>query len=347
MDTATATVAEDQELVELWSKEEMARQEDDARTPQAAIEQEAAAEIERLLQPAGPGTDDLGQAQGTQARVSELLEQGLAAAARGRATPALPTFKEREQAIVSLRRSLAPDQVLVFPSAFDGRDDIFRPRVQGDADVQRHVASLAPSAGIPHEENWTINAFAWGKNGGDAVWSELYWRYRIRIGTFDTSKDATRRLEVNPWAAFAGYYDLFANGATAGVRLRFWTGTWHHQYNGTGYTSQWSGWRRSFDFVERHINVSIFLQTNIHQDVNVPYPGSLIRTPDRFDPPGVSTHPNDVNRYGSVRQFDIVDFYVRPELSATTDRSPSYARIDFSLIDVPVVTMKLIEGYSL
>lgn len=197
---------------------------------------------------------------------------------------------------------------------------------------------------VPREEDHTIWANAWGRNGGGACSDAPYWRYRIRIPNFDTSRQRDRRLVVTPRALLNGYSELSQQPSRSSAQavLRFWTGVWHHQYTGSGYDSRWSGWRRSYDRIRRDT-----VGASTRQNVTVGSPGLVVSTPHVHDPPGRITQPNPINNYAVVRPNDVVDLYVNPQVCAATAGSPSYARMDFSLIDVPNVTVALETGYHL
>lgn len=197
---------------------------------------------------------------------------------------------------------------------------------------------------VARAENYTIWANAWGQNGGNACSDAPYWRYRIQIPNFDTSRQRDRRLVVTPRAQLNGYSELAEQPprSSAQAILRFWTGVWHHRYTGNGYNSNWSGWRRSYDVIRRDT-----VGASTRQTITVGSPGLVVSTPMVHDPPGRITQPNPINNYGLVRPNDIIDLYVNPQVCATTAGSPSSARIDYSFIDVPAVTVGLETGYIL
>lgn len=197
---------------------------------------------------------------------------------------------------------------------------------------------------VSRAENYTIWASAWGQNGGGSCSNVPGWRYRIGVPSFDTSRQRDRRLVVTPRAILTGYSDLVEQHgrSSAQVVLQFWTGVWHHRYTGSGYDSRWSGWRRSYGVVSRNS-----VGSSTRQNVTVGSPGVAVYTPQVHDPPGRRTSPNPINNYGLVGPNDVVDFYATPQVCATTSESPSYARVDFSLIDVPSVWVALETGYNL
>ena len=175
------------------------------------------------------------------------------------------------------------------------------------------------------------------------------------MNSLNPTTTSPQRLVVTPMAALSGYYDLFAyhlwgtpvylaDQYAAQVYLHFYTGIWHWQYDtGSGsYNPVWSGWRSSYNVVNPGI-----ISGNVHYDIDIPYPGTKVRTPDHMDPPGVLTQPNPINNYAVVTPNDVVDFYVRPRLCARTDGFVTYAKLDLSLIDVPYVIAELESGFHL
>jgi hypothetical protein len=332
-------------LIQIWIQEEKERLEREERPPQRPVDSGTAEEIQKLLKE----TDALGFEK-IEKQARSLLEKGIEKATRDREKIKRPTQYEREQYCMKFRSLLPTGRDLVWANALENRKDIFPPRKNGRAEIKSGVHNEEGNPDINRVENWAIWAYVWAIFGGSAYNADLYWRYRISVPWFDTSVQPDRRLVVTPMAVLQGYYQLMAVlsssflGPETSVELFFWTGTWHWHFTGSSWDPEWTGWRRSFGTVSREIT-----NGNIHQSIDIPYPGARVMTPARFDPPGVHTSPNPRNNYGVVVPFDVVDFYVRPALSADTDGNAmlSYARLDFSLIDVPFVTAEFEEGYLL
>lgn len=341
---------DDRKLIPIWIQEEESRRVIEEQPPQLAVDPEIATKIEELLKTAIKDIIKPEILDKTKSQARDLLIKGIEKTAEKREREKLPTQYEREQSIMNFRRFLPSNRSLISPNMLENREDIFKPRVRNEAEVKSGFNNQEENPDVNRVENWSIWAYAQGINGGDACWSSLYWRYRIWVPDFDTSIQSDRRLVVTPMAVLSGYYDLFSIPVpppilarpNALVRLDFGTGTWHWHYTGSSYEPEWTGWRISLGVVYREI---IYL--NAHQDISVPYPGTEVRTPARFDPPGVSTSPNPRNNYGMVKPFDVVDFYVRPRVCAITYDPISYARLDFSLIDVPFVVVDFETGYPL
>lgn len=340
-------------LIRIWLQEEEQRRKAEEQPPQLAVGAQSLAEVEKLFRTALKGAKAPSSMETIKKKAQALVTKGIEDAASGRGKVKLPTQYEREQCLMNFKRMLPVDRILVTQNAAENRDDVFIPTMKMLAGVKNGFNNQEGNPDVNRVENWSIWAYVWGRDGGDACWSSLYWRYRIWVPNFDTSRQSDRRLVVTPHAALLGYYDVFAQPSggifgffqtspQASVNFRFWTGTWHWHYNGVTYDPEWTGWKRSYDIVNRQTT-----HGNIHQDINVPYPGTEVITPSHFDPPGVITQPNPGNYYGSVKPFDVVDFYVRPQLCAQTDSYASYAKLDFSLIDVPFVTASFEEGYYL
>jgi hypothetical protein len=335
-------------LISVWIEEETKRREQDERLPQLPIEEQTTKQIEDLCLHYAAPLFPAENRRELEKKAKTILESALKDRAAKREMMKLPSQFERDQQIMNFKSKMPGNKTIISPNAMEKREDIFIPRVRKEAETQNGVNNQEGNPDVNRVENWSIWCYAWGMNGGDACWSSLYWRYRIWVPSFDTSIQPDRRLVVDPMAVLSGHYELygfyfpFLSSPNASVFLRFWTGTWHWHYTGSGYEPEWTGWKRSHTLVDHSISYG-----NLYQNVAIPYPGTQVRTPARFDPPGVHTDPNPINYYGSVLPNDVVDFYVKPEICAMTSGMLSYAKIDFALIDVPFVTAAFETGYYL
>lgn len=341
--------SDDRKLIQIWIELEKQREKDEDQAPLLAVDEKIVAEIEKAIEPVVQPRIPPADLERIKNETTAILKNWVNKVAAERPKTKLPSQYEREQKIMNFRRLLSPDVQLISPNAFEKREDIFKPRVRKEAEVKSDFISTEGNPDVSRVENWAIWAYALGMNGGDASWSGLYWRYRIYVPNFDTSIQPDRTLVVTPRAVLNGYYSIFASPIIgwfplmASVAHRYYTGIWHWHYSPNGYEPEWVGWRRSYDVVSQQVTS----YANIYQAINIGYPGTAVATPMVFDPPGRKTSPNPVNKYALVRPYDCVDFYVRPEVRVETIGFVTYAKIDFSLIDVPFVTVEYQTGYDL
>jgi hypothetical protein len=335
-------------LIPIWIKEEEERRKIEKEEKLGAIDRKNFARIESLIKENQMKLIDPDYLHKIEPEAKEILLDGIKKALKEDKKIKLPTQYEREQQTLTFVQKISEKKQIIWPNGIFCRDDIFKPIVKNEAEVKCGFNDLEGNPDVNRVENWSIRAYAWGINGGDACAFQYYWRYRIWVPSFDTSKQPDRRLVIDPMAVLTGYYRLMSipiysnRYPWARARLYFYTGTWHHHWTGNSYEPEWTGWKRSFDTINRKISFG-----NILQYINISYPGTQVRTPDHFDPPGVLTQPNPINHYGMVEPYDVVDFYVRPVICASTHDVISYARNDYSLIDVPFVSAEFEEGYLL
>lgn len=333
-------------LIPIWIELEKERKKAEEKPPSLAVEEKIVSQIEDIIKPIIKPRIPTETIEEIKKKCTDIIKNWNKKVSAEQMKKRLPMQYERDQKIMNFRRCLPSDVQLVSPNALEKREDIFKPKVGKEAGVKCDFINTEGNPDVNRVENWAIWAYAWAKNGDSAYHSGLYWRYRIWVPNFDNSTDSSRILKVTPRTVLDGYYKLFAfplgfqfwslSSPKASVTLRFYTGKWHHRYTPDGYDSKWVGWRRSEDVV--HYEIS---DGNVHHDIKIPYPGIEVLSPRFFPPPGIGVSPNPINVYSYVDPYDVVDFYVRPMLFVKT-KELSFAKLDFSLIDVPFVTVEYI-----
>jgi hypothetical protein len=335
-------------LIPIWIEAEKTRLEPEEPPLPKALDGETLAEIEKIFEASKKDARKPETKTKLTKQTGALVTKRMKKIIADRKKVKLPSQYEREQKIMELQRMMPPSMQLISPNMLDNREDVFKARIRGKGEVKGGFNNQEGNPDVNRVENWSIWAWAWAMNGSDTCVGSYYWRYRIWVGNFDTDIQPDRRLVVTPWAVLSGYYYLVAYEFMnqypffARAKLRCWTGTWHWHYSRGTYNPEWSGWRRSRDVFRREISKGY-----IYDNINVPYPGTKVSTPARWDPPGVITQPNPINCYGAVAPYDVVDFYVLPEICVETQGLLTYSRLDFSLIDVPFVTAEFETGYYL
>lgn len=348
------------DLIQIWIREEADRRQICNQEPDVAIDEASMMQIERMInEKKGHPIEE------TIRHADELLVEGFKALESKREKPQLPSRYEREVRILEFQRSLSHAETLILKTDHGIREDIFATigNIQSFGDPgggenvnhERQTPGPVEFSDVGDKIEGAISRTVTGSGGKGGSWSAAYWRSRITAPAFDTSRQLDRRLVITPYVALVGNYSLCAGYVPSGpykpqpfgpaqarVRLRFLSGICHWHWAGNTFEPEWSGWRASSDLVNRSIT-----QGNIHCDIRVNYPGSGVSTPDHFDPPGVMTQPNPINNYAIVKPFDVVDFYLRPELLAYTQGFPSMASLAFSLLDCASITVRYEEGYLL
>jgi hypothetical protein len=180
------------------------------------------------------------------------------------------------------------------------------------------------------------------------------WSFIFVVPDFDTTVQADRRLVIDPVVWTYGDYSLYANQIWgsgiclfgsfcfgARVKIEFYTRIQRWKWNGYYYDlSSWINWRRS------RINILFHSITegNLQQEFNV---FSVIETPDHWDSPGTITQPNPINNYGTVKPYDIVQFFIEPYFCAETEGFVTYAALNIDYLNILYCVVRFETGYFL